>query len=181
MCVLSAELCVRAAAACTGGRRPHPFPTCAAVPERRAREWLPERRPRDARARESLDETRHTPHAPGPARDALMREPPTPQRADVMTIERGHTRNTSMAHNVMALETSTQRASSRFPHYAVPPVPVRPSRRACARAPRPLHAQLHQYTRPACLVLLAWGTLTRPWGSSPSSPRRVWARRAQPA
>jgi hypothetical protein len=33
MCVLSAELCVRAAAACTGGRRPHPFPTCAAVPE----------------------------------------------------------------------------------------------------------------------------------------------------
>ena len=83
MCV-SAELCVRAAAACTGGRRPH-HTTC-------------------------------TPHTGA-------REPaPTPQRADVMTIERGHTRNTSMAHNVMALETSTQRASTRFPHYAVPPV-----------------------------------------------------------
>ena len=137
--------------------------------------------PRRAGAREFGRDTTYTSRTGAGARCVDARTADPAERADVMTIERGHTRNTSMAHNVMALETSTQRASSRFPHYAVPPVPVRPSRRACARAPRPLHAQLHQYTRPACLVLLAWGTLTRPWGSSPSSPRRVWARRAQPA
>ena len=103
-------------------------------------------------------------------------------RADIfhhdqlLTNDKSLLAHNGMAHNCMALETSTQSTpcQSRLSH------PARGASRDSHSAAA-FHAQLQQHTRPACLALLAWGTLTRLLGSSPSSPRRASARRAQPA
>ena len=102
-------------------------------------------------------------------------------RADIfhhdqlLTNDKSLLAHKGMAHNGMALETSTQSTpcQSRLSHPA----------RGASRDSRPRRST-HNYNSthgPACLALLAWGTLTRLLGSSPSSPRRASARRAQPA